>query len=356
MVGVVPNEGRKRRLPLWMLGVAAADQASKSEENGNGNEDNPDEGIADGSCQPKSKVGDEPLEEDSCLFGKCEKKRRKRKLSRPHAGCDSSVREKGDDNKDNPDKRIASQSNQPESKGGKEPLEADSCLLVECETKRRRRKLSAGSDNNAHETGFEKKRGNGVDRAVRESAAQKRRKAKSFRLESSEEIEIPSPSEDDGELTMEDLMNIAEEYVKANKDMEQQSSDRVHTAASHPVAAAVSRNESGGSLNAPQSYRRSPVRKETASIHNSTENLTSGGNVISSIRTGDPTQDMLNLFLGPLLKKPLEEDKKMELITEDMTFTNELRKQNQNDVLGEEVVPLMKKKSSLKDKVALFLD
>ncbi|KAA8532305.1 hypothetical protein F0562_032338 [Nyssa sinensis] len=305
MDGVVPDEGRKRRLPLWMLGVAAADQVRKTEVNGNVNGDIPDEGIADRSCQPKLKVGEEPLE-DSSLFGKCEKRRRKRKLIRPDAGCDSSVRGKGsekeDVNKDNPDQRIGSQSNEPKLKAGKEPLDVDSCLLAECETKRRKRKLSKQNDSKAHETGFEKKRGDRVGRAARESVAQNRQKVKSFRFESREEIEISSPSEDDGELTMEDLMNIAEEYLKADKDMvhmEQQSSDREHEVGSHHTAA-VSRNESGVSLNAPQSNRRSPVRKETTSIHNSTKNSLTEENVMGPRRTGDPTQDMLSLFLGPV--------------------------------------------------------
>lgn len=69
-------------------------------------------------------------------------------------------------------------------------------------------------------------------------------------------------------------------------------------------------------------------------------------------RTGDPAQDMLDLFLGPLLKKPRgDKEKKIEFTTND----EGLRQLSQNDV-GEEMVSQMKSKSSLKDKVAMFLD
>ena len=63
---------------------------------------------------------------------------------------------------------------------------------------------------------------------------------------------------------------------------------------------------------------------------------------------------MLDLFLGPLLKKPFEQENRS--FIKDMEFAYEFERQSQNTVVGEEIEPLMKKKSSLKDKVAMFLD
>lgn len=138
------------------------------------------------------------------------------------------------------------------------------------------------------------------------------------------------------------------QYVKADKNMEQQPIlNREHKLGSQLPATAPCRN----SVNAPQIKQRLHAAETS---YNSTESYTSDEIVINISRTGDPAQEMLDLFLGPLLKKPLEEQKRIESITKDMIVIPELRKQSQNHV-GEEFVPLMKKKSSLKDKVAVFL-
>ncbi|KAG5240639.1 rRNA biogenesis protein [Salix suchowensis] len=86
---------------------------------------------------------------------------------------------------------------------------------------------------------------------------------------------------------------------------------------------------------------------ETTSC-SSTMNLVSEESLISSSRTGDPAHDMLDLFLGPLLKKPMEKEKRSEFIATDVDFTFELKKKSQCD-FGDEMAPPMKKKSSLKD-------
>ncbi|KAB5544946.1 hypothetical protein DKX38_013058 [Salix brachista] len=93
---------------------------------------------------------------------------------------------------------------------------------------------------------------------------------------------------------------------------------------------------------------------ETTSC-SSTMNLVSEESLISSSRTGDPAHDMLDLFLGPLLKKPMEKEKRSEFIAKDVDFTFELKKKSQCD-FGDEMAPPMKKKSSLKDQVSLLLD
>lgn len=88
------DEGTKRRLPLWMIGVAAADQVRNSkEENGNAIS-KVKEGNASEIHLPKSKRTKKgvsvSLEVDSCLLVKCERKKRGRKLieQEDEGGCE----------------------------------------------------------------------------------------------------------------------------------------------------------------------------------------------------------------------------------------------------------------------------
>ena len=148
---------------------------------------------------------------------------------------------------------------------------------------------------------------------------------------------------------------ICLQYVEADKVMEQHKlNSRKCELESQSPAIDFSRNEAGSSLNAKQSNRILPTH-DTVTYHSSTTISAGEGVVSNPSRTADPAQDMLDLFLGPLLKKPLEEKKQFEFVSEDVKFVHEYKKQCQNDVV-EESVPLTKKKSSLKDKVAVFLD
>lgn len=147
---------------------------------------------------------------------------------------------------------------------------------------------------------------------------------------------------------------ISFQYVEADKVMEQHKLNcRECELERQSQAIDFSRNEAGSSLKAEQSNRISPIH-DTVTSHKSTM-ISVGGVVSNPSRTGDPAQDMLDLFLGPLLKKPLEEKKQFEFVTENTKYVREFKNQCQNDVV-EEMVPLTKKKSSLKDKVAVFLD
>lgn len=101
----------------------------------------------------------------------------------------------------------------------------------------------------------------------------------------------------------------------------------------------------------------SPCEKENSSDSGKEDPTSKTGEVIatSTSRTGDPAQDMLNLFLGPLLSKTLEKEKS-KYIVENAKITHEWTRQSQDEFGGEERVPLMKKRNTLKDKVAMFLD
>lgn len=114
------------------------------------------------------------------------------------------------------------------------------------------------------------------------------------------------------------------------------------------------RNQSEGSFNTNNDSKQSSLDFKT-SVPHSTE-ISGGEKVdIGARTTGDPAKDMLDLFLGPLLKKSVENEQS-KFVTTDVQFSCDLKSQNQrhNDNVGE-VVTVMKKKSSLKDKVAIFL-
>lgn len=72
-------------------------------------------------------------------------------------------------------------------------------------------------------------------------------------------------------------------------------------------------------------------------------------------RTGDAAQDMLELFLGPLLKKEAHKQQDIGISkTEGMIFVDESNEAHSQAVLTEKAT-VEKKKGSLKEKVAMFL-
>lgn len=147
------------------------------------------------------------------------------------------------------------------------------------------------------------------------------------------------------------------QYIATDKHTEQQQSLHTEQDAERRLSAiSFSGKESGGLPSAPHSSWKSPRHEEMVSVHNSVGTSAGEGTVVNPCSTGDPAQDMLDLLLGPLLKKPAWEENKIGLIKEDMTFAGDITKQRQNNIGTEVVVPLTKKKSSLKDKVAMFLD
>ncbi|KAF9677531.1 hypothetical protein SADUNF_Sadunf08G0117300 [Salix dunnii] len=189
-------------------------------------------------------------------------------------------------------------------------------------------------------------------------------------------IEAEYEEEEGEELTVEDLLSIAEElkytlfaaqavrlvtdrrvdlkYVKADEDSRRkQTSGRECKLQRQLPTTASSKNDLEESLVVLDDKHIS-ANCETTSC-SSTMNLVSQESLISSSRTGDPAHDMLDLFLGPLLKKPMEIEKMSEFIAKDVDFTLELKKKSHSD-FGDEMAPPMKKKSSLKDKVSLLLD
>lgn len=162
--------------------------------------------------------------------------------------------------------------------------------------------------------------------------------------------QVQASSDDALDLTVEDLLAIAEQYVKEyeNKDRKKISSGRSESKWEFQVT-----NEAGTTLDSPCEIKNS-LDSGKEDLSNSTSK-TGEGIATSTSRTGDPAQDMLNLFLGPLLSKTLEKEKS-KYIVDSAKFTHEFTRQSQDEFGGEERVPLMKKRSTLKDKVSMFLD
>ncbi|KAK4264127.1 hypothetical protein QN277_029458 [Acacia crassicarpa] len=153
----------------------------------------------------------------------------------------------------------------------------------------------------------------------------------------------------DIELTIEDLMTIAEEYVK---DYEKKKQREASNSQCESVRQFPKTGEYGNSLDS-HCERKISSTPERGGLYSSTSNKTGELVPIRTSRAGDPAQEMLELLLGPL-PKPLE--KRNKSIIDGVEFTQEPPGKSQVQFSGEDKVPLTKRKCSFKDKVALFLD
>lgn len=154
-------------------------------------------------------------------------------------------------------------------------------------------------------------------------------------------LENDDDDDDEEDLTVEDLLIFAKECIQEEKDIGAQEVV--------PMKENISvEKQFGDTLQSKNTINLEEVNKRW-SKEEETETY-------KPSMSGNPTQDMLDLFLGPLLKKTREKEKKVDLTTEEIDFDLEMsRRQNKP---GEELanVAVAKKKSSLKDRVAMFLD
>ncbi|KAL3522873.1 hypothetical protein ACH5RR_015707 [Cinchona calisaya] len=289
---VVSNEGTKRRLPLWMSGDQ---EREKSETVDSNKTDSVDEGRR--------------------IDGERIKKNGRRPKSKSF--------EKGND-----DSGLALE-------------EESSSLIRKCRERKQSRSEVVNHDVDIN-----------VDVAVKKKKRRGRIKMNP-EVENNEDVEGGVENGEDEDLTMDDLMTIAKEYVQEGIDTKLDvSSKRGHMAGSQSEDI----DQSGNSGTFPRGNRRSFEDHASSSCSAPTANPTHVADGFKPAMSGNPTQDMLDLFLGPLLKKTQEQDKEGGLIAEETKFTYEAKRQHRSGVLGEEPVVLVKKKSSLKDKVAMFLD
>ncbi|MCL7049446.1 hypothetical protein MKW94_024678 [Papaver nudicaule] len=353
--------GNKRQLPSWMLGVTKTEQTEKPSKRKNGKIPSLEtQNVVPKVLKPRriplarnlEKEVDSALKVGSNVLVKCRTRKRK------------TVSERLD--LDDEDDEVV----------GEDKVVIDDDIGVR-KTRSKKRVDEVGSE-------------------IQLSTTSKKRNRKATEMGDRDECLVSSPCEEDEELTVEDLMTIAQEYVKADEGNEcQQLVAKSSEPTELPVSFGFSRNDPGGSIEANQSKKDFMKERPTSTFNKnnrfeisrndpggsieanqSSKNLTvsmkerptstfdknnressEDGVIISSqSRTGDSTQDMLDLFLGPLLKIPQNVEKKYESVKEDVNMACEFRKQKQSEVLGAEVVPLTKKKSSLKDKVSLFFD
>ncbi|KAL4570031.1 hypothetical protein LXL04_025680 [Taraxacum kok-saghyz] len=204
-------------------------------------------------------------------------------------------------------------------------------LLVKCETKRKKRETVEKEAIEPHDFKQEKKKLRRVKTEVEEPHISRKKK----------EDNSQSSDEDDEDLTMDDLLTIAQQFVENDKrDTGQQKSSEKLLKRKNSSHSSSSVNTN--SIIAPQDTKP-PIQ--------STENTTST-DILTM--TGDPAQDMLDLLLGPLLKKPIP--KKEVTLYEDMIVPHEVKNHEHDPIVSNKPVDFTKKKSSLRDAVAMFLD
>ncbi|KAI0503785.1 hypothetical protein KFK09_014728 [Dendrobium nobile] len=154
---------------------------------------------------------------------------------------------------------------------------------------------------------------------------------------------------DAAELTVEDLISIAEEFLTSDKEMQkEQSVARKSESNSIPISSSESSIPHRGEFRSCQVLSKCT---QTRSSHLK-ESATSTKKIIGS---GDAAQDMLELFLGPLLNKsPPVKEPDPDVTRELLASTYESGSLVRSFVDVAKQVTFIKKKSSLKDKVAMF--
>ncbi|KAF5747490.1 hypothetical protein HS088_TW05G00211 [Tripterygium wilfordii] len=302
MIGVSPDEGcGRRRLPPWMFGLSGAGKLKKPD-NENASNNSVEDQLASEAVHLK-------------------------------------------------DETVAAQN--VAATDGKLSVEKSLHSLARCETKRRKRnscRQDTETDKKAAQVPSDNKKRKRLGRKVEECARGRKGNAMCNGFSGSNEVESQR-DDDKGELTAEDLLNIAEEYVEAGINVEHPKSSNMEPQS----AAALSRNVSMSYVNGSNNISRSSTQEDITNSY-STMDQSRKQNFPDTGRTGDPAQDMLDLFLGPLLKKTREEEQNSEVISKDMTFNYDFQKESQHDVAADEMAPVMKKKSSLRDQVSRLLD
>ncbi|XP_009596702.1 uncharacterized protein [Nicotiana tomentosiformis] len=361
---IVLDKGRKRQLPRWMFATSAADQVKEKVKTDHVDSNNNTEEIV---TQKHSRLKNRKTkdkkeaftEESSTQISICQTtKRSRRKLNLPNDDCNDESglmesecdRMKVNGNGALPMLRRQKQKTKYSKIEGGDGME-ESTTKASGRSGLRKRKCRSVKEN-SNEAG--------------PSLRRQKQKVKNSRNENCADVEELTPKTDDEDLTVEDLLSIAEEYAgDSDEDLtvedllsiakeyvnenEQAASGKERSC---PIEDAISM--SIGSLSCTevenQSLRREERNSDCISIQTTIEDAPPKLNM-----SENPTQDMLDVFLGPLLKKTHEE-KRVELVREDMmSLAHNLNKKNQSDPSEGQPV-LVKKKSSLKDKVALLLD
>lgn len=187
----------------------------------------------------------------------------------------------------------------------KETSKRKSNSNAKCEVKGKKLNLDKQNESgdNITEKKKKKKINGSSDRAPRRTT-KKHKNLEDRSHDSSHHVcQVQASSDDDIELTVEDLMAIAEQYIKDYEDKEPQetTSGRYEPKWQFPATTeagtthdSACENKKSSSLEREALYNSAPTTGEV--IRTSTSLI------------GHPAQDMLDVFLGPLLRTTIEKE------------------------------------------------
>ncbi|PHT54064.1 hypothetical protein CQW23_08526 [Capsicum baccatum] len=361
---IVLDKGGKRQLPQWMFARSAADQVKEKvkTDHVDSNKNNTEEEIV-AQRRKNRKIKDKKetfIEESSTQLPICQTtKRTRRKLNLLNDDCNDErvlMGSECDNTKVNGDGELTMLRRQKQKTKnykteGVDEMEGATTKASDGNVSRKRK--ASRVKENSSEAGPNIRR--------------QKQKTKNSRKGNCADVEESTPKTDAEDLTIDDLMSIAEEYAGDADAEEDLTVEDLMTIAKEYVndneQAASGKEKKGptedaismsiGSLSCIE-VDNQPLRRDTNSDGISIQERTLEDAPPELNMSDNPTQDMLDLFLGPLLKKTREE-KRVELVREEMTLARDLNEKARNDPSEDRPV-LVKKKSSLKDKVSLFLD
>nr|XP_043607372.1 uncharacterized protein LOC122579294 [Erigeron canadensis] len=239
----------------------------------------------------------------------------------------------------------------------------EKAVLVKCETKRKKRGLVEEDviECDGFEGGgvVERRKHGWVGRKGGDNGAVGGKEDERCEFDGGNEDKdlYPSCGEEDDDvdvdLTMEDLLSIAKEFVENDKrDLSQKKRAEEHCKLKSD-ALYTSLDKTRNSLLASQDTT-SHMHEETTSHHDCVENTASEVTLPDFQMTEDSTQDMLNLFLGPLLMKPIAKEDPRPV--KNISISHEIKNQLNEAVISDKPVTVTKKKSRLREAVAMLLD
>ncbi|PKA54348.1 hypothetical protein AXF42_Ash000181 [Apostasia shenzhenica] len=162
--------------------------------------------------------------------------------------------------------------------------------------------------------------------------------------------------EDEVELTVEDLLSIANEFVRSAKH-EQATPRKSQQKVDHMISVAKDVKISGSAVSSQQFTKCSQTSCHAENEVEHKSEKAASSSACEFIGTGDAAHDMLKLFLGPLLQKsPPPGRWNPEITPELLTSVYQSGSSARSLVDVEDDALLMKKKCSLKEKVAMFLN
>lgn len=197
------------------------------------------------------------------------------------------------------------------------------------------------------------------ERAVPQKQGQKSGGCKGTEIKAS----LKGSSDDEVDLSVEDLKSIAEAYACANNESQHGRLALRKTVSGLDLSSSLdsSKFDSGAYFTTATTFNKTLTKCTRSSLQivgNEVKDKDPPAveNVSCNIaRTGDAAQDMLEVFLGPLLKKEAHKQQDIGISKpEGMIFVDESNEVHSQAMLTEKA-SVEKKKGSLKEKVAMFL-